>query len=55
MIIPFGFHLHFETQLEIKGLIHVIYVSSYNRIYQEFRLKKVPLLHNPYHFDARYP
>ena len=37
MITPFGFNLHFETQLEIKGLIHVIYVSSYNRIYQEFR------------------
>ena len=28
---------HFETQLEIKGLIQVFYVSSYNRIYQEFR------------------
>ena len=35
--VTFGFNLHFETQLEIKGLIHVIYVSSYNRIYQEFR------------------
>ena len=53
MITPFGFNPHFETQLEIKGLIQVIYVSSYNRIYKEFRLN--PLLHSPYHFDGKYP